>query len=163
MASHMEKPEIIENEAENRIYEISYLIVPNFSEEEVTSTILKIKDIVSKKGGKSFYEENPKKIPLAYTMIKKINNKNERFDEAYFGWIKFESDPSSIDDIEFEIKRLEPVIRYLLIKTTRENTFIPRKFSNSRRAPQVASKEEAMPLDEVALEKELDAMASEVE
>lgn len=159
----MEKAEIIENEVENRIYEISYLITPNFTEEEVTSTILKIKDIISKKGGKSFYEENPKKIPLAYTMIKKINNKNERFDDAYFGWVKFESEPAFIDEIEFEVKRLEPIVRYLLVKTTRENTFIPRKFSSSRRAPQLTSKEEIVPLDEVALEKELDAMASDVE
>lgn len=149
-----------ENMTDNRIYEVSFLILPTFLDEEVSSTVLKIKDIISTQGGNFLFEENPKKIPLAYTMIKKINNKNERFDDAYFGWLKFELDPIRLEHIEHEIKRLEPVIRFLIIKTTKENTFIPRRFQ-TRKTPMVAVKGEAVELDEVALEKELDAMVAE--
>jgi hypothetical protein len=49
-----------------------------------------LKNVLSKKGASIIGEEAPELIPLSYTMIKKIGTTNHRFDQAFFGWVKFE-------------------------------------------------------------------------
>ena len=59
---------------------------------------------------------------LAYEMTRVVNNINVRFNEGYFGWIKFELDGDKVKDLEKGLKLDEEVIRYLVVKTVRENT-----------------------------------------
>ena len=92
-------------------------------------------------------EELPVFIDLAYTIVKTVDHKNKRFDEAYFGWIKFEGTPSGIAELEEGLKKDENVLRYLVVKTIRENTFIAKKFTGAK----VKEVEEA-PVAEEAVE-----------
>jgi hypothetical protein len=55
-------------------------------------------------------------------MIRVVNNVNVRFNEGYFGWVKFTLDPAKLKDLEKGIKLDEEVVRYLIVTTVAENT-----------------------------------------
>ena len=65
-------------------------------------------------------------IKLAYTVEKHINNKIRRADFAHFYWVKFEMSPSNVKAFEAFLKLdlNEQILRYILIKTLRENTVL---------------------------------------
>ena len=100
-------------------------------------------------------EELPVFIDLAYQIVKTVEHKNKRFDQAYFGWIKFDGSPEGIAELEEGLKKDENVLRYLIVKTIRENTFIAKKFTGVKvKEPEevaVVAAEEATatPVDEV--------------
>jgi len=77
-------------------------------------------------------EELPVFIDLAYQIVKTVEHKNKRFDQAYFGWIKFEGSPAGIAELEEGLKKDENILRYLIVKTIRENTFIAKKFTGAK-------------------------------
>jgi hypothetical protein len=64
----------------------------------------------------------PKLINLAYEISKTINTKKNQFNKAYFGWVKFEIDPSKIAEIKNKIESFPEILRFLIIKTVKENT-----------------------------------------
>jgi ribosomal protein S6 len=82
---------------------------------------------------------------LAYEMIRVQNNINVRFNEAYFGWIKFEISADKIKDLDKSMKLDEEVVRYLIVTTVRENTVY------TKRAPVIKAEK----LAEVAEEAEV--------
>ena len=59
---------------------------------------------------------------LAYEMIRVVNNVNVRFNEGYFGWIKFELEGEKVKELEKTLKLDEEVVRFMVVKTVRENT-----------------------------------------
>lgn len=59
---------------------------------------------------------------LAYEMIRVVNNVNVRFNEGYFGWIKFELSGDKVKELEKGLKLDEEVVRFMVVKTVRENT-----------------------------------------
>jgi ribosomal protein S6 len=65
-------------------------------------------------------------IHLAYTVEAHINNKIKKADYANFYWVKFETLAPNVAKIEKFItnKLHEKVLRHLVIKTVRENTFL---------------------------------------
>jgi len=107
-----------------QVYELGVNLVPIIAEEAVGEQFQHIKKAIEAEGGKSFDEQFPRLINLAYTMAKRQETGFERFDSAYFGWIKFEANPDSLETIKEEIEGIPTVLRYLLIKATRENTVI---------------------------------------
>jgi ribosomal protein S6 len=59
---------------------------------------------------------------LSYEIKKRVETKYLSFNKAYFGWIKFEILPASVDKIGKEIKNNENILRFIMVKTVRENT-----------------------------------------
>lgn len=111
-----EKKEI--QTAENaKLYELGFHIIPTVTEEEVTDVFSKIKDIINKNNGLVVKEGNPKLIKLAYTIVKKIGSKNERFNSAFFAWIKFNAESSDIEGLKSSLDSSESIIRYIIVKT----------------------------------------------
>lgn len=110
-----------EMEDELRIYEVSYLLLPFITEEDAPKEAGRIKENVSFSGSTVFSEEEPKLIKLAYPMSKIIANKNTNFENAYFGWVKFEGEPESIAKVKKALENNENVLRFLILKTTKEN------------------------------------------
>lgn len=94
---------------------------------------------------------------LAYEMIRVVNNVNVRFNEGYFGWIKFELDGAKIKDFEKAIKLDEEVVRYIVVKTVRDNTVY------TKRAPVVKAESLVNNEDDVNIDttKEADVVATE--
>ena len=108
----------IEN-TEKRIYELGYLLIPTLSLEDMPAIYGNLKDLIIGLGGEIISDEIPKMISLAYTMLKVTQNVRNKFDTAYFGWIKFEIIPEKVLELKEKLKVDPNVIRSLMLKTVR--------------------------------------------
>jgi len=123
----MEKVETLEKEGGLQVYELGYHIVSTVAEENVPAEAEALKAIVLQDGGSLISEGEPKLINLAYSMTKSVADVKKKFTSAYFGWIKFETKSELMPTIKKAVDAYPNVLRYLLIKTVRENTlFVPK-------------------------------------
>lgn len=125
--SEKEMPAAEANEAvETNSYELAFHVLPTVAEGEVTTVFDTIKAHITKNGGTLSTEEAPARIELAYEIEKYLEGKYRRFKSAYFGWVRFSADPSTIADLTEAIDVDQNILRHLLIKLTKveeENPF----------------------------------------
>lgn len=112
-----------------RVYELGYHFVPTMDEETVIKEASALRAMIEAKGGTIVSEELPREFALAYEMEKDIANKKNKFTNSFFGWVKFEIDPSVAEAMNKELMRDDRIIRYLLIKTVKENTIASKRVS----------------------------------
>lgn len=145
------------------IYEIGYNLISTISEEEASKQVAALKDKVTSLGGEIISDENPTLIKLAYEMVKEIDNKNVKFSSAYFGWVKFELEPSNIADIEKFAKTNGSVLRHIIIKTVRESTMYSAKLAKpaSKKPADAEVTEEIAPINEAEVDKKIDELIEE--
>lgn len=125
----------IEREDRLQVYEIGYLIASSVAEENIPAEADKVKKIVTDAGASVIAEEMPHKETLAYTIRRKmVSGSYEKYDEAYFGWVKFELASTKVEAMKKAVEIVPSVLRMLLTTTVRENTYL------GKRAPQVAQK-----------------------
>jgi ribosomal protein S6 len=105
-----------------RVYEAGLLLVPSIAQENVAKSFDAIKKAIEKAGGEIVSEEIPTLRTLAYTMVKALTGRKIKYSTAYFGWVKFEGSAELAKEIDAHLKASEDVLRYLVIKTVRENT-----------------------------------------
>jgi ribosomal protein S6 len=110
-----------------KVYEIGYHLIPSIPVEKVAGEVEEIKSVIAKHKGSLIAEENPKLRPLAYTIKKAVEGSRYKFNEGYFGWVKFEVDTAVIEEIKKALDANEHILRYLLINTVRENTMVSPK------------------------------------
>ena len=124
----MEKVETkVVEESGKQVYELGYHIVSTVAEENLPKEVETLKEVVLQDGGSLVSEGEPKLINLAYSMTKSVADIKKKFDTAYFGWIKFETSQSLMPIIKKAMDQNPNLLRYLLIKTVRENTlFVPK-------------------------------------
>ncbi len=151
---------------ENRIYELGYLFVPSIAEESVAGEATALKDLILSFGALPISEEYPKLINLAYEMETVVNNKKEHFETGYFGWFKFELDPEKVSSLEAKLKLSPKLIRFLLVKTVRENTMAGKRSFGSRdfkRRTEVKRDPTAAPVEinKEEIDREIDALVSD--
>lgn len=130
---------------ESRVYELGYHLVPTLPEEKIPEVSGAVRGMIERISSGIIAEELPVFINLAYTIVKTIDHKNKRFDDAYFGFIKFEADPEGIAALEEALKADENVLRYLVVKTIRENTYLSKKFPSSSVKERVVEAAEEVP------------------
>ena len=155
----------MENETKESIgtvYEISYLFVPNIAEENLPAKVTAIKDLVTERGGVFISEDHPRFMELAYQMDRTIANKKEKFTKAYFGWIKFELSPDKIEEISKLLSANEEIIRFLAVKTIRENTLISKKSfgKDAPRRARTGEEEAKLPINKEEVDAEIEKMVS---
>ena len=110
------------------VYEIGYLIVSSVPEEKVSGEVEAIKKMIADAGSTVITEEAPYAQDLAYTMRKKmVSGGYEKYDAAYFGWIKFEVGSDKIEALKNSIEAHPSVLRMLLITTVKENTYLSKR------------------------------------
>jgi ribosomal protein S6 len=153
-------------EKDGRVYELAYLFIPLLAEETVMASFGNLKALLEKHGATFIAEETPKMMELAYQMSRIIENKKTWFDNAYFGWIKFEIEPSAIAEIEEVLKRDEQIIRYMTLKTVRESTMAskkPMREYRKRTSEKSEGGEEipAAPMNKEEVDKQIDALITE--
>lgn len=112
-----------------QVYELGYHIVSTVAEENLPKEVETLKAIVLKDGGSLVSEGEPKLINLAYSMTKSVADTKKKFNTAYFGWIKFETKSELMPMIKKAVDANDHVLRYLLIKTVRENTMYTPKLT----------------------------------
>ncbi|MFA5651793.1 MAG: 30S ribosomal protein S6 [Candidatus Paceibacterota bacterium] len=126
----MSKKAKVAKNSEEKIYEVGYHIVSSVSEENIPSEVEKIKGYLAKEKAIIISEEAPKLRPLAYSIKKASGGSYKVYDKAYFGFIKFElGEDGDIRNIDLSMKNNESVLRYLVIKTVRENTMYSPKIT----------------------------------
>jgi ribosomal protein S6 len=115
-----------ENIREDRVsvYEIGYLIA-GVPEEKVSAEADAIKGAIGGIGAAVIAEEAPRHEGLAYTIRKKnVSGSYEKYDDAYFGWVKFEAVTDKVEGLKKTIEAMPSVLRMLMITTVSENTYL---------------------------------------
>lgn len=115
------------SKTDKTVYEIGFNLISTIGTDEVAKEVSSIKDKIISLGGEIISDEHPVLIKLAYEMIKEIDNKNVRFNSAYFGWIKFDLSPEDVAEIKKMADFSLVMLRYIIIKTVRENTLYSSK------------------------------------
>jgi ribosomal protein S6 len=109
------------------VYEVSYLLLPSLAQEQVPAKADAIQNIVTSAGGAVISGENPVLIDLAYPMVKVISTVRHKVVSGYFGWLKFELSAEGIEKVKKALDANDDVVRYLIIRTVRENTLLTGK------------------------------------
>lgn len=110
------------NEIDPRVYEVSFWLVPTISESELPAHADRLKKVISNAQGEFISEEAPYMREMTYQMVRVIDNVNKRFNEGYFGWVKFRALPQNTIGIKNAFEKDLTVIRSLLVETVEENT-----------------------------------------
>ena len=122
------------------VYEVGYHIVPTVSPEHLAGEVDALKGILGKVGATIIGEEFPRMRSLAYPMLKVVGPKRDYFETAYFGWIKFEAEPKAAGELKNALDISEKVLRFIIVKTVRENTMHGHKFlKDGKEAPRRTS------------------------
>lgn len=107
-----------------KVYELGIHLLPSLSEADVQIEFSKIKSNIEKLDGEIISESTPRMFNLAYEIPKTLKAQKKWYETAYFGWVKFELDSSKLAVFEKFVKELEDTLRYLIVKTVRENTLV---------------------------------------
>jgi len=118
---------------DTQIYELGFHLLPSVAEEELSKEVAKIHSVISELEGNLISEGAPSMRQLAYEITKKIGTKNAKFSKAYFGWIKFEMNRANAVLLKTKIDNLENILRFIIVKTVRENTIHTPKVPSFKR------------------------------
>ena len=110
------------------MYELSFLVNPNVSEEELAEVIKQLKDAITRSGGQITKDFFHKKIHLAYP-VKKLR-------QAFLVYVDFELERDKIESIKNQIKGIKNIIRHLIITKRPERIKRP----SLRKAPKPKTK-----------------------
>jgi len=148
---------------EGTVYEVGYHIVPAVSPENLPKEVDAIKAVLGGIQATIISEEFPKLRNLAYQMVKAIGPARHKYDSAYFGWIKYEASPESAVEVKKAFDANEKVLRYLLIKTARENTLYGAKILGEEKKEEDKANEPkdasvAAPVSPEELDKSIDKL-----
>src|SRR3989344_3495318 len=154
--------EVLE-EGNSQVYELGYLLVPTIKEEDMPISYGNLKELVSSFRGAVIADEMPKMINLSYTMSKVISNVRNKFSTAYFGWTKFTMDSDKVLELKKNLDLDPNFIRFLILKTVRENTIATKRFARGEmhRRPMIKKNEKigtAVPINKEEIDKEIDAL-----
>tara|TARA_B100000745_G_scaffold282203_1_gene215389 strand:- start:798 stop:1322 length:525 start_codon:yes stop_codon:yes gene_type:complete len=106
-----------------QVYELGYHILSTVVADDLEGEVAKVRNAIEARGGSFITEGTPEMTTLAFPMFINNGGKKTKYETAYFGWIKFEMEPAKAVALEREdIKTNIQVLRYILIKTTREET-----------------------------------------
>ncbi len=104
------------------VYELGYHILPTVSENDLPEKLDELRKLISDFEGEFIMEGEPELIDLAYTMIVPRGGHNDKYDKAYFGWIKFRAPKAKIPELQKELKLSQDLLRFILFKTAEEDT-----------------------------------------
>lgn len=114
---------------DQRVYETSYIFVANLTDEEAAAKAEALKKSIAAQGGSFISEEAPYMRELAYEMVRVIKNVNTRFNEGYFGWVKFEMDPNQINEFDKKLSLDEEIVRFITVKADKDVNIYTKKIS----------------------------------
>ncbi|HTE49209.1 MAG TPA: 30S ribosomal protein S6 [Candidatus Paceibacterota bacterium] len=149
---------------DSKVYELGYLLVPTIKEEDVAASYGNLKELVSSFAGEIIGDEMPKMINLAYSMQKITSNVRHKWNTAYFGWTKFLMDPQKVLELKKRLDLDPNFIRFLILKTVKENTIAVKRFVRGDTYKRPKSKsidsETAVPINQEEIDKEIDALVA---
>jgi len=152
-------------DVKSKVYELGYLLVPTIKEEDLGVNYGNLKELVSSFGGEVIADEMPKMINLAYSMQKVTSNVRNKFSTAYFGWTKFTMDSNKVLELKKHLDLDPNFIRFLILKTVKENTIAAKRFVRSEGYKRSTTKknaenETAVPINKEEIDKEIEALVA---
>jgi ribosomal protein S6 len=133
-------------------YELSFIFEPSITEADIPEYVGKLTELLDKSGAKVSYSETPRLRNLAYTIERAQGGKRFKFNQGYFGYLRFESEPASIEEIGKSVNALKFIIRSLLIHAPKKEVITPRvPRANKAKEEGVVAK-----VSEAEIEKEVD-------
>ena len=105
-----------------QVYEVGFHVVPTLTEEKASQKAAEFRSLIEKNNGTVISEGAPQNQPLAYTLYKDVGSVRSKYDNAHFGWIKFEAPTTSIAIVKDAMDKDSEILRHIIIKTVRENT-----------------------------------------
>jgi ribosomal protein S6 len=148
------------------VYEVGFHLLPSIAESEVGAIVDKIRALLG--GAEIISQGAPERMTLSYTIERAEQGKRQKFTQSYFGWVKFAADDQSgINALEQSLREMSDIMRFILIKTTREEVKAPKRaiFGSDRlegqtieKAPRTAEK--PAEVSEAQLDKSIDALTS---
>lgn len=152
-----------EDESARSAYEVGYLLVPTIPEEDAAGEATKIRDIIEKHGA-VVSGAAPLERALAYEIAKRAGGKILRFQKAYFGHFVFETTKEGAADINLAIKKNDKILRFLLVNRTKESLVAPtRRIPRAPEMRQKRTEEKGAPMDEAAVDQEIEKMVAATE
>lgn len=127
MEKDINKQEVVTDNDTLTVYEVSYLLLPSLAVEQVPAKVASLKGVLTSAGGQVISDENPVLIDLAYPMTKVVQTVRHKCTMGYFGWVKFEITKEGIGSVKKNLDMDNEVLRYIIIKTVRENTLLTGK------------------------------------
>lgn len=168
-----EQTQANEGKGREAVYEIGYHLVPTLTEAEAAAAFERMHTALGKASVAVLAQELPKKIALAYRIERSVAGKREKYTEGYFGFVKFEfpadseSVGAAVNALEEMLRSDSQVLRYLLIKTSREAPVAPRAIFSSKSLEGRTIEKLVVPLedrgevDEGELDKSIEALVGE--
>ncbi|MEK7128487.1 MAG: 30S ribosomal protein S6 [Patescibacteria group bacterium] len=152
-------------EKNSKVYELGYLLAPSIAPDDVPVNYGNLKELVSSFGGEIISDEMPKMTGLAYSISKVISNVRSKFNTAYFGWIKFTISAPKVLELKKTLDLDPKIIRFLILKTVKENTIAAKRFARGEtyRRPAMkksAENENTVPINKEEIDKEIDALVA---
>lgn len=140
-----------------KLYEIGYLLVPQVAEEKIPEEVAVLKSAIETGGGNIVAEGEPKLRKLAYEVVKRVagSGRNSKYEDAYFGWMKFETTGKGARDINIAVKKLNNIMRFIIIKTVIEEK--PIRFG----APRREERGEKVKISDKEIDEKIDVLLSE--
>jgi len=123
------------NEVEPKIYEIGYLLTPILPQDSLAEQVVQaIKSPIDKCGGAITSEMDPSMIRLAYTMKKTVANKKERYNEAYFGALRFKLLPEKALILKEILDKNDKIVRFMIVSIAKggEVIVVPKRAYQKR-------------------------------
>jgi len=163
MSEETKTAQVEPQDAATRVYEVGYLVVPTVTEEELPREVTALKDVLEAERVAIIAEEFPRHRPLAYPIQKRTGGGYQTYVHAYFGWVKFEASAESAKRIEQTFKQNAKVLRFLLIKTVREQTMTQGRPRVARPERKEAPKDApaSAPVSETELDKSIEKLIAE--
>ena len=150
------------------VYELGFHLVPTILEDGVAAIALKVRAILG--DAEIINDQFPALMTLAYTIVRSNQGKREKYNEAYFGFIKFATERENLPAMQAKLTALQQVLRFIIVETVREDIMPPHRavFSSTRLEGETIKKPEAAPektveVSEEELDKSIDALVTTTE
>ena len=104
------------------VYELGYHLLPDIPEDKVPEEVNKIKKLLESFDAEFISEGEPEFMDLAYTIYVPRGGHNDKYNQAYFGWIKFRAPKANLPELQKELKLNQSILRFILFKTVEEDT-----------------------------------------
>lgn len=137
-----------------QLYELGFHINPTLAEEGANAVFSKIKEVIINNNGEVVKEGALKLFKLCYTIVKKIEGVNTRFNTAYFGWVKFNAESSDIESIKKAMDSNVSVVRFIFVKTVDDYEHSTEKLAEAMVEEEPAAEESDVVVSEESAEVE---------
>jgi len=101
-----------------KYYELTYLISPDLSEEEIRTLQEKINALIQAEGGVLSEVNSPVRKTLAYPVKKKWT--------TYLNTLSFQLDPERLESLKKKLKAESEILRYLILTKPRTKEILVR-------------------------------------